>query len=423
MLSFLLQGALGLLSLAAGAASLAGLRPVRTLGLERRRARWPWAVPVLLGGLVLLAGLRIPFLTFFGTVLVALPLLLGLAVLGLRRLGRRPGTRAALPATVLLAGVLLVGALQPLGLKVLLLPTADHLPYEPVAAASVVRTYGSGMWFEGISAGPDGTLYLTESKGEDYAHGDKSQVRAELIARRPDGTERVLLRLPKGSTAGVTAVASDGTLYMTGTGGNRGLWRISPDGTARLITRLPHGSFPNGVTLGPDGQVYVADSALGTLWRIDPASGRAERAYSGPELRARRFVALPPGANGVHFFGRDLYVTNSDAGTLLRLPLGTDGRLGRPTTVVRGVPADDFAIDAQGVVYLTTHIYNTIVRVGTDGRRTVVADHRQHVVGATDCVLVSGPGGTQLLYAVTDGGALATGDAKARGTLLQLTLR
>lgn len=422
MLATLLQAAIALLALALGGAALAGARPVQEAGLRRRRVRWPWGLLTAVGGLGLLVGTRVPFLTFFAATLLALLLLGVLVAAAARRLARRPGGRGALPATGLLAGVLLVGALQPLGLKVLLLPTADHLPYAPVAASSLVKTYGQGMWFEGIAAGPDGTLYLAESKGEDYAHGDKSKVRAELIARRPDGSERVLFAPPKGSTAGVMAVAGDGTVYMAGTGGNRGLWKISPDGQGRLLARLPRGSFPNGVTLGPDGQVWVADSSLGTIWRIDPVSGRTTRAFEGDVLRARRFVALPPGANGLHFFHGDLYVTNSDAGRLLRFPLGTDGRLGTPAVVVRGVPADDFAIDARGVVYLTTHIYDTIVRVDPDGRRTVIADARQHIVGATDCVLVPGPGGQQLLYAVTDGGALKSGDSHARGTLVRLTL-
>jgi sugar lactone lactonase YvrE len=88
--------------------------------------------------------------------------------------------------------------------------------------------------------------------------------------------------------------------------------------------------------------------------------------------------------------------------------------------VVQGVPADDFAIDDDGTIYLTTHIYDTIVRVDPDGRRTVVANRDQHIVGATDCALVVGSDGRRTLYAVTDGGALATGDAHAAGTLVAL---
>lgn len=67
-------------------------------------------------------------------------------------------------------------------------------------------------------------------------------------------------------------------------------------------------------------------------------------------------------------------------------------------------------------------IYNTIVRVTPDGRRAVVADEQQHIVGATDCVIVHRPDGSATLYAVTDGGALASGDTQAAGTLVALTL-
>lgn len=393
MISLLLQALVGLLALALGAGALAGAGRVRALGLHRRLVRWPWGVVVVLAGLGLLAGTRVPFVTFFAAALLALALL-GLLVTAVVRLARRRGAPGVLPVTGLLVAVLAVGALQPLGLKVLLLPKADPLPYEPVAGARLVKTYGEGMWFEGVEAGPDGTLYLAESRGEDYATGDKSQVHAAVIARAADGTERTFFTLPTGSTAGVMAVAPDGTLYLAVTGGGRGLWRIGPDGQGRLLAALPDGSFPNGVTLAPDGGVYVADAALGTIWHVDRTSGDVTRAYEGQALRARRFVALPPGANGIHVFRDRVYVTNSDAGTLLRLSPAADGTLHDPQVVVQGVPADDFAIDDDGTIYLTTHIYDTIVRVDPDGRRT--------------------------LYAVTDGGALATGDAHAAGTLVAL---
>lgn len=419
MFSLLLQSVVGLLSLALGVGALAGAGGVRALGLHRRLVRWPWGLVVALGGVGLLVGTRIPFVTFFAAALLALALL-GLLPGALVRLARRRRAPGVLPVAGLLVAVLAVGALQPLGLKVLLLPRADTLPYEPVAGARVVKTYGDGMWFEGVEAGPDGTLYLAESTGENYATGDKSNVHAEVIARAPDGSERTFFTLPTGSTAGVMAVAPDGALYLAVTGDERGLWRIGPDGEGRLLAALPDGSFPNGVTLAPDGGVYVADAALGTVWHVDPTTGAVTRAYEGRVLRARRYVALPPGANGIHVFRDHVYVTNSDAGTLLRFTPTADGTLRDPQVVVRGVPADDFAIDDDGTIYLTTHIYDTIVRVDPDGRRTVVADERQHIVGATDCALVRGADGTETLYAVTDGGALASGDAHAAGTLVAL---
>ncbi len=418
MIASLLQAVVALSCAVLAVATLTGRAVITSRIRAPRPVRWGWGALATLAAAALFAAIWIPFFTFFAASLLALLTLAALTTVLLQ--GRRSGGAGWL--AVLLVGLVAVGALQPLGLKVLALPKADTLPHAPVAAAKVVKTYGPGMWFEGIAAGPDGTLYLAQNTGENYATGDKSQVHASVIARAPDGSERVFFRLPQGSTAGVMAITADGTIYMAGTGANRGLWRISPDGSGHLFAPLPAAAWPNGVTLGPDGQLYVADAALGIIWRVDIRTGAATRAYEGDVLRARPYIALPPGANGLHFFGRDLYVTVSDAGTLLKFHLGDDGRLAAPTVAARGVPADDFAIDSHGAVYLTTHIYNQLVRVDADGHRSVIADAAQGVVGATDAVFGTGPSDRDTLYLVTDGGALATGDAAARGTLVALSI-
>ena len=410
MLSTLLQALVALASAALGLAALTG-RPLVTRRTKAPRPlRWIWGGLVTLGALALAAGIHVPFFTFFAASLLALLLLGALAA--------SPGAAPSLGA--LLLGIVAVGALQPLGLKVLALPKADALPEALVSDAHIVKTYGPGMWFEGIGAGPDGTLYLAENRGENYATGDKHQVEGQVIARRPDGQERVFFAAPKGSTVGVFAFGPDGTMYLAGTGGNLGLWRIDPNGQGRLFAPMPRGAWPNGVTMGPDGQLYVADSSLGVIWRVAPQTGALSKAYEGDVLRARRYLALPPGANGLHFFGRELFVTVSDSGKLLKFQLGEDGRLGEPAVAASGIPADDFTIDRQGSVYLTTHIYNTLVRVDPDGRRTVIATAAQGIVGATACVFGTGAKDQGTLYAVTDGGALASGDAQARGTLVSV---
>jgi sugar lactone lactonase YvrE len=419
LLQQLLQVLTGLAVLGLGLTALTARGPARRLVPRHRVLRWPWGLLGVLAGVALLAAVRIPFLTFFAAVLSLLLVLVGAVAPVVRHGGRR----AVVGSSALAVALVAVGLLQPLGLKVLLLPRADDLPYRPVAASRVVATYDAGMWFEGVEAGPDGSLYLSQSTGEDYAHADKSQVRATVLVRGTDGRERVLAELPQGSTAGVMAVAEDGTLYLSVTGGQQGLWRIDPDGTAALLAGLPEDSFPNGVTLSEDGSTaYVADAALATVWMVDVASGAVGRAYEGDALARRRFVALPPGANGIHLLDGDAWVTNSDAGTLLRFPILGDGRFGDPEVVVSGVPADDFALDEDGTAYLTTHIYDTVVRVDPDGTRSVIADERQDVTGATDCALVVAPDGSRTLYVVTDGGALATGDAEAAGTLVALDL-
>lgn len=322
---------------------------------------------------------------------------------------------------LLLAGAVIAAALQPLGLRVLALPKHEALPLDLVASARTVKAYGEGQWFESVRLAPDGTIYLTANQGENYATGDKGQARAQVIARSRDGSERVFFELPQGSTAGVIAFDSDGRMFMTGQGGQLGVWRLTPDGRGELFAKLPQGAWPNGITVGPDRQLYVADAALGFIWRIDPVSGAAERAIDSDALRARKFIALAPGANGLHFFGRDLYVTVSDAARVLKYALGQDGRFGPPTVFAEGIPGDDFVIDDQGTLYLTTHPFNTIVRVTQRGERTVIANATHGIIGATDAAFGVLPGDRDTLYVATDGGAFS-GDIKARGTLVALTV-
>jgi len=358
-----------------------------------------------------------PFLAFFAAVLLAVILVGALLVHFVR--GPREGWQVAAGLLVL---VVAIGGLQPLGLRVAMLPNADVLPVEPVAAATVLKTYPAGMWFESVKVAPDGTIFLAANRGLDLQTGDKGKVRAQILARAPDGSERVFFELPKGATAGVFAFGRDGTMYMVGDGSARGVWRFTRDGRGELFAKLPEGAWPNGLDVGPDGKLYVSDSLLGVIWRVDPASGAIEKAIENDALRRRAFVAQAPGANGLHFHGCDMFVAVSDTGELLKLPLGTDRKLGSPKVIATGVPGDDFAIDPQGVLYVTTHPYNTVVRIAPDGTRTVVADAGHGVTGATDAAFGVRPGDTDTLYVATDGGAFA-GNINARGTLVALRLK
>lgn len=415
--TLLLQAVLGagLLALSLG---VARHRPrVGPIALPMPATPWGRALVALLlalGGLATLAGAAVPFLAFFASCL-ALPLAVAL---GAHALATRHAAAGAF-AGVLAAMSLGVALSQPLGLKVLALPRAAVLPVVPVPAR-VVKTYDEGLWFEGIAAADDGTLYLSGNRGLDFSRSDYFRAaRGELIARRPDGAERIVFRTPTGATAGVPVVGSDGTLYLTSHGEEPTIWRIPREGEARVLARLPRGAWPNGLDLGPDGQLYAPDSALGLVWRIDPATGRAERALVDPQLLARPLVSLAPGANGGHFRGRDLLVTVSDRTTVLKYTLDAEGRFGPGTVVATGIPGDDFAVASDGTLYVTTHPYDTVVEVTPDGRRRIIAGREQHIVGATDAVFGRMAADRDTLYVVTDGGAF-TGGPRTRGELVAL---
>ena len=412
-LTFVLEALVGaiFLLLAAGFALRAPRQaPFRALP-TRRLARLLLAALTALPGIGMIVAMVVPFVAFFAAMLSVF-VGGGLGVAG--RPGGWPARAAALAVVLASLGI---AALQPLGLKVLCLPRADTLAFAP-APARVVKTYGEGVGFEGVTAGPDGTLYLAASLGLDFTSGAYYRhAHGQIIARRPDGSERVVLTTPLGSTAGVIAVAPDGTLYMTSNGREPGIWRVSPGGTARKFVALPAGAWPNGLDFGPDGMLYTPDSSLAQVWRIDPASGKAEVALRDRRLAARPFVALAPGANGLHFAGRDMIVTVSDSTEVLKYRLGSDGRFGAPALIARGIPGDDFAIGRDGSLFVTTHPYNTLVRIAPDGRRSVVGDARQRIIGATAASFGRGPNDRDTLYIATDGGAFTAGP-QARGQLI-----
>lgn len=365
--------------------------------------------------LLLLVATKVPLLAFFAGALATL----GAATVGIY--GAVHDLTIALPvAGVLALGSVSVAVLQPLGLRVLAMPKAAKLPYHPVTQAWIVKTYDEGVWFESVRAGPDGTLYLAANIGLDFNRSDYYRdAHGEVIARHPDGSEQVLFKTPKGATAGVFAVADDGMLYMSSNGRDPGIWRITPDGQGSMLAPLPRGAWPNGLDFGPDGQLYSPDSSMGVVWRIDPVTGQAEVALRHRSLSARPFVAIAPGANGLHFVGRDLIVTVSDSGEVLRFPMDEAGQFGELQVLATGIPGDDFAVGPDGSLFVTTHPYDTLVRIEPDGRRTIIGDARQRIIGATDATFGRTDADRDILYVATDGGAF-TGGPRTRGELVAL---
>lgn len=408
---------LGLFSLVA--ATIASFRPKRLEPLaysfsKSGPGRILQAAGHWLALIATIIGIAVPFLAFFASCLgfiSSIPLALGAFHLKTLRAWAMPAM-LAIPSIV-------VALAQPLGLRVLALPKADQLPYAPVPAR-VIKTYDEGLCFEGIAAGEDGTLYLSGSRNLDFSRGDYyHDAQGELIARKTDGRELILFKTPKGLSSGVPVVNKDNSIYLTSHGKISYIWHIDPSGKSRQLAQFPKNAWPNGLDMGPDGMLYTPDSYLGVIWRVNPGTGHVEVALTDPALLARPFISLAPGANGLHFKGRDMLVTVSDRTTLLQYRMDDKGHFGPATIIAAGIPGDDFAIGQDGSLFITTHPYNTVVRVLPDGTRTVIGKEVQHIVGATDAVFGRTAQDQNTLYVVTDGGAF-TGGPKTRGELVAL---
>jgi streptogramin lyase len=127
--------------------------------------------------------------------------------------------------------------------------------------------YG-GVSIEGITAGPDGNVWFTDTNGAAIGRITPSGSVTEFV--QTDNTD-----FPRGITTG-----ADGNLWVAVRGGGDGLVkRITPDGTS---TNFPVPTFIDGtfglaftlsVTLGPDGNIWYSEegySIISSIGNVTP---------------------------------------------------------------------------------------------------------------------------------------------------------
>jgi sugar lactone lactonase YvrE len=255
------------------------------------------------------------------------------------------------------------------------LVSAAALAAGPAAAATAPVTNARilvhfdvslGQTPENIALAPAGRLYLTLALARGVARIDSS------------GAVRIIATLPApppGTTALTTGIvrAQDGTLYVAyaaGTSALSGVWRIRPGADPARIAGLPGDSFPNGMALDRrTGMLYIADSLLGAVWRVPLAGGPAANWAAGPALAPRSFF----GANGLKVRDGAVWVSNTDQGTLLRIPIHADGQPGTPQTMASGLPGiDDFTFLGRDSVLAALNAGNAVALIHPDGSHAIV---------------------------------------------------
>ncbi|MEQ9270069.1 MAG: ester cyclase [Haliea sp.] len=274
------------------------------------------------------------------------------------------------------------------------------LNHEPVSGRKLVH-FDPGVFLESVVAAKDGTLYFT------------LLMTGRIMQLDPDGTLSVFAELPVGGKSGVPegimclVLGEDGAIYASAIApgsAHHGVWRVSNDGNARHIAPLPDKVLPNGIARDDAGFLYIADSGAGGVWRISEGEQSAQLWYEGDLLRRRPYIGIYPPANGIQYWEGDLYVANSDLAHIVRIPIASDGWAGQATVHASGVPGDDFAIAKDGTLYVTTHPYNSVIRVDREGGRTLIAGPEQGIVGPTAATFARRAAGEAKLYVVTDGG-------------------
>ncbi|GHE57954.1 hypothetical protein [Streptomyces capitiformicae] len=256
--------------------------------------------------------------------------------------------------------------------------------------------FAKGQTPENIALEPDGSADLTFASARQVAHVTKNghtRIRATLPAEANPNTPVVGDDIVLGIVR-----AHDGTLYVTyATGTSKtGVWRIDPDGSRpRQIAQLPADGLPNAIGLDERwGVLYVADSVLGTVWRVPKEGGEPTAWATATELAPVPASAggFGVGVNGLKVHHDAVWVSNTDRRSLLRIPVRPNGSPGPVQTKATGLTGiDDFAFTGHGDTVLASLIVsNEVALVRPNGSRSIVLTQKDGLSNPTSVAVRHG---------------------------------
>lgn len=234
--------------------------------------------------------------------------------------------------------------------------------------------FSTGDAPENITVDPDGSLTLSML-------GSFAGRRPKLVRMSASGHHRtVLVTGVLGDTFTGNTRGSDGTVYFNVVSADPsrvGVWKLPPGShTASRIAALPADGLPNGLAIDPSGRtLYIADSIKGTIWAVPTKGGQAVPWLTDQALAPVATADQKFGANGLRFHNGAVWVSNFNAGTVLRVPVTRSGAPGPIHQVTSGaVGMDDFSFltDRSDVVLAAVNVANQVDVVYPDGSRKTV---------------------------------------------------
>lgn len=198
--------------------------------------------------------------------------------------------------------------------------------------------------------------------------------------------------MPNGYLLGLTFDAA-GNLYAGaasfGAAFMAGIYRLPPTGgTATLFARdaMNRMNFPNGLAFDAMGNLFVTESGGGSIFKISPDGMTVtpwitDALLHGGSTMCGPGAGFPIGANGIVIdgMGMNVYVTNTDDASIIRIPIAAGGAAGTPAVLVprdcmRLGGADGLTRGSDGALYATANGINAITRIPLDGMNLSVLE-------------------------------------------------
>lgn len=243
---------------------------------------------------------------------------------------------------------------------------------------------------ESIAFDADGDAYVTLGSGElrrftpaDLDDGAAGEPFATLDPFAPG--EDLFLGVRPTSDSTIYAVQVSPTIDLEGLdvpASSGRVWRIDSEGTSEVLVDLPtegdEPAFPNDLVYREEhGDLLITDSLRGAIWQVTE-EGDADVWLANPLLEADPDAPFfPLGANGIAAGERCLYVANTTAASIVRIPVAADGTAGSPELLAqdeRLFGADGIALDTRENVSVATSASQSIARVNPDGDVEILAE-------------------------------------------------
>ncbi|MFF1281986.1 hypothetical protein [Streptomyces sp. NPDC058299] len=140
--------------------------------------------------------------------------------------------------------------------------------------------------------------------------------------------------------------------------------------------------MPNALVIDSKrNRFLVTDSTGGRIWQAPLHGGTASVWSADPALAPDGFF----GANGMKIHDGAVWATNSDRGTVVRIPVTTHGGSGRAEVRATGLEGiDDFDFTGRGTEILAAiNQSSKLVRVNADGTQETLLDADDGMQGTT----------------------------------------
>lgn len=188
---------------------------------------------------------------------------------------------------------------------------------------------------------------------------------------------------------------------------------VTSNAAVEKVASVPDALFLNGSALlsRQKGIILLADSIVGVVFALDIKSGKVDTWLKDRQLEKVTENPMLPGVNGIKIHKGHLYLSNTDTKTFLRAELSSNNTTeytpGKVEVVQEKLNADDFAFDEEGSAYLTTHVYESVVKLDVAGgkRSTVAGGLGDEVCAGTTAAAFGRTEGDRTgLYVTTHGG-------------------